>query len=212
MVKTPLYNQEGKKVDEIVLPDAVFGVPYNKDLVHQVALSQLANQRQASAHTKDRSEVSGGGRKPWRQKGTGRARHGSTRSPIWKGGGVVFGPRSEKGYEKAIPVAMRRKALCMILSEKARKDKVVVLDSLRFEKPRTKLFALAMSTLPCAAKKTLVALPAMNAAVLLSARNYERAHTIQAKDLNPADLLRFPYLVLPKESIDVIVKTFTIKK
>lgn len=211
-MKAPVYNQEGKQIDEIVLPDAVFGVAFSKDLVHQVAVSQLANQRQASAHTKDRSEVSGGGRKPWRQKGTGRARHGSTRSPIWKGGGVTFGPRAEKGYEKNIPVPMRRKALCMVLSEKARRDKLVVLDSLRLEKPNTKLFASLFLRLPCAGKKALLALPAMDSAILLSARNYANAQAMQAKDLNPADLLRFPYLVLPKESIDIIVKTFTAKK
>ena len=110
-MKTEVYNQQGKKVGQTILPKEIFEVPMNADLVHQVFISHTANQRQNSAHTKNRGEVRGGGRKPWRQKGTGRARHGSIRSPLWKGGGVTFGPRNEKNWKKDIPKKMKRKAL-----------------------------------------------------------------------------------------------------
>ena len=121
-VKIDVYNQEGKVVGDATLPKGIFEVKLNTDLVHQIAVSLSANNRQISAHTKNRGEVSGGGKKPWRQKGTGRARHGSIRSPLWKGGGVTHGPRVERVFEKDIPKKMRRKALFMVLSQKA-KDK-----------------------------------------------------------------------------------------
>src|SRR3989338_5905457 len=128
-MKYPVYNQEGKEEGTTVLPKEIFDVKMNADLVHQVFISHTANQRQNSAHTKNRGEVRGGGRKPWRQKGTGRARHGSIRSPIWKGGGVSGGPRNEKNWEKEIPKKMRRSALFMVLSEKAKNNLVLVLDT-----------------------------------------------------------------------------------
>src|SRR5262249_31682061 len=118
-MKVAVYNQQGKESGDVTLPKEIFEVPMNADLVHQVFTSQSANKRQVSAHTKDRSDVRGGGKKPWRQKGTGRARAGSTRSPLWKGGGVTGGPTNEKVYAKAIPAKMRKKAVCMVLSEKA---------------------------------------------------------------------------------------------
>src|SRR4051812_34995124 len=127
-MKVAVYNQEGKETGEFALPKELFEVEMNADLVHQILISHTANKRQVSAHTKNRGEVRGGGRKPWRQKGTGRARHGSTRSPIWKGGGVSGGPRNEKVYEREIPKKMKKKALFMVLSEKAKNNLVVVLD------------------------------------------------------------------------------------
>src|SRR3989344_2772080 len=137
-----VYNQQGKKMEETIkLPKEIFEVPMNADLVHQVLISQTANKRQVSAHTKTRGEVRGGGRKPWRQKGTGRARHGSTRSPIWKGGGVSGGPRNDKNYERTIPQKMRRRALHMVLSEKVKNNLLVVIDSLDMEKAKTKQMA-----------------------------------------------------------------------
>ena len=131
-MKADLYNQEGKKMDaEVLLPKEIFEVPLNSDLVYQVAVSQNSNRRQKTAKTKDRSEVRGGGKKPWRQKGTGRARHGSNRSPIWVGGGVTFGPNLEKNFKKIVPKKMRRKALFMVLSEKAKNNFIIVLEDLR---------------------------------------------------------------------------------
>src|SRR3990167_5955176 len=118
-MKISIYNQAGEKTSTMNLPKEIFEIKFNADLVHQIAVSLSANKRQISAHSKTRSEVRGGGKKPWRQKGTGRARHGSIRSPLWKGGGVTFGPRKDKVYEKDVPKKMRRKALLMVLSEKA---------------------------------------------------------------------------------------------
>ena len=129
-MKVSVYNQEGKEVGKVLLPKEIFEVKVNPDLVHQVVVCQMANRRQPIAHTKDRGEVRGGGRKPWSQKGTGRARHGSIRSPLWIGGGVTFGPRKEKIFKKKIPKKMRRKALFMVLSGKAKENLLLVLDKL----------------------------------------------------------------------------------
>ncbi len=202
------YNQEGKKLAKIRLPKEVFEVPMNSDLVHQVVVSQMANRRQVIAHTKDRSEKRGGGRKPWRQKGTGRARVGSIRSPIWRGGGVTFGPRKEKVFKKAIPKKMRRKALLMVFSAKAKEDLLLVLEQLKLEKVKTKELASILKKLPCKEKSCLIALPFIDKNIILSTRNITKVETIQAKDLNTLDLLSFKYLLIPKESIKVIKETF----
>ena len=140
-----VYNQEGKKTGEISLPKEIFGVALNSDLVHQVAVSQMANRRKPIAHTKDRGEVSGGGRKPWRQKGTGRARHGSIRSPIWIGGGVAFGPNPRK-YIHKVPKKVRKVALCMALTDKVQTDRLKVIDS--FDLP-DKFLTLVYIYRPC---------------------------------------------------------------
>ena len=133
-----LYNQKGEKVGEVKLPSEIFDVPFNEDLVWQVIYCQMANKRKPIAHTKDRSEVRGGGRKPWSQKGLGRARVGSIRSPLWRGGGVTFGPRKERKFKKRIPKKMKRKALFCVLSEKLRRNLIVFLDKLVLEKIKTK--------------------------------------------------------------------------
>ena len=202
------YDQNGKEVGQTRLPSEIFGVKMNTDLLHQVIASQMANRRQASAHTKNRGEVSGGGKKPWRQKGTGRARHGSTRSPIWVGGGVTFGPRKEKVFQKAIPDKMRIKALFMALSAKAKTNSLIILDELEAEKPKTKLMAEMLKKLPCKGKTSLIALPKMDKNLILTARNIPNVRTLQAKDLNSLDLLSFEYLIMPKESVKIIKETF----
>src|SRR3989338_2927585 len=137
-MKTDLYNFSGKVVGDIELPDAVFAHSWNADLVHQALLTQVANRRQTTAHTKNRAEVRGGGRKPWRQKGPGRARHGSIRSPIWKGGGVTHGPLTEKNYSQKINRKMARRALYTVLSAKVRDNEVIILDTIAFSEPKTK--------------------------------------------------------------------------
>lgn len=180
----------------------------NSDLLHQVVVSQMANRRQRIAHTKDRSEKRGGGRKPWRQKGTGRARAGSIRSPIWRGGGKTFGPRKERVFKKAIPRKMRRKALLMALSGKAKDNELIVLDQLKLDKSKTKEMAGILRKLPVQTKSCLIALPGIDKKTILSARNLPKVATIQAKDLNPLDLLNFKFLLMPKESIKVIKQTF----
>ncbi len=136
-----VYNQEGKEMEKILLPKEIFDVKINHDLIHQVVVSQMANQRKVLAQTKTRGEVSGGGKKPWRQKGTGRARHGSIRSPLWRGGGITFGPRKEKVFKKTIPKKIKRKALLMILTAKAKSNLLILLDKLKLEKAKTKSMA-----------------------------------------------------------------------
>jgi len=212
-MKYPVYNQAGEKVGETLLPEEIFNVSINPDLVHQVVVSQMANRRKVIAHTKTRAEVRGGGRKPWRQKGTGRARHGSIRSPIWRGGGVTFGPRKEKVFKKRIPKKMKRKALFMVLSAKAKEKLLFVLDKLELEAPKTKLIAKIIEDLRKKIENfkkgsVLIVLPKMDKAIIQAARNIPKVETIQAKDLNALDLLSLKYLIVPKDSIKVIKDTF----
>lgn len=203
-----VLNQEGKEVGKAVLPKEIFEVEMNQDLVQQVVLAQQANRRQKTAKTKDRAQVRGGGRKPWRQKGTGRARHGSIRSPLWKGGGVTFGPTGKEVFKKKIPSKMRKKALFMVLSEKARQGFLIVVDDLKLEKAKTKLMADILQKLFLKKGSGLVALPDIDEALIKSTRNIAGAKTIQAKDLNALSTLSFKYLLMPKESIKVIKETF----
>lgn len=207
-MKINVYNQEGKEIGTAVLPKEIFDVKINPDLLHQVAVSLMANRRKVIAHTKGRGEVRGGGKKPWRQKGTGRARHGSIRSPLWRGGGVTFGPTKERVFKKVIVKAMRRKALFMALSAKAKNNLLVVLDKLTVEKPKTKLMREVLEKIPSKGKSALIALPEYNKEIILSARNLPKTKTIQAKDLNCFDLLSFQYLIMPKDAIKAIRETF----
>jgi len=219
-MKVDTYNQNGKKIGHTLLPEDIFEVKMNQDLVHQVMVSQRANKRQGTAHAKDRSEVSGGGRKPWRQKGTGRARHGSIRSPIWKGGGVTFGPRKEKVYKKTIPKKMRRKALFMVLSAKAKDNMLLVLDKIKIEEAKTKMMTQIIENLKTClpagrekikyfeGKSILIALAQMDKDIILASRNIPKIKTIQVKDLNVLDLLNYKYLIMPKETIEILKTTF----
>src|SRR3989344_1515557 len=170
-MKTELYNQSGELMGNVELPDKIFGVAMNEDLVRQVLEAQSANSRRVIAHTKDRSEVRGGGKKPWKQKGTGRARHASIRSPIWKGGGVTFGPTKERNFKKKINKKMARKALFMALSSKVKDKQLFVLDNIILENPKTKEMAVILKNfsslmgLPTGQvgnkPKTLLVLPSM---------------------------------------------------
>ena len=207
-MKISVYNQKGKEIATTLLPKEIFDVKMNPDLVHQVVQSQMANRRQKTAKFKDRAEVRGGGRKPWRQKGTGRARHGSIRSPIWRGGGVTFGPTAEKVFTKKIPKKMKRKALFMVLSAKAKEGVILILDGLKIEKPKTKVMAEIFKKLFLDKGTGLIILPQKDENILKSARNISKTKTILAKDLNVLDLLSYKYLIMPKESIKVIKETF----
>lgn len=207
-MKISIYNQEGKELSTVLLPKEIFGIPVNHDLIYQTVCSQMANRRRVIANTKNRAEVRGGGRKPWRQKGTGRARAGSIRSPLWKGGGVTFGPTKEKIFKKKIPQKMKRKALLMVLSQKANDNLLIILDKLNLEKIKTKLMVEILNKLPCKSESALIALPKMDKNIILSAGNISNIETIQAKDLNVLDLLSLKYLIMPKESIKVIKETF----
>jgi len=207
-MKAIVYNQEGKKVDEITLPKEIFDVKLNTDLLHQIVVSQMANKRQISAHTKDRSEVRGGGKKPWRQKGTGRARHGSIRSPLWKGGGITFGPRKDRIFEKDVPKKMRRKALLMVFSEKAKGDFLIILDKININNSKTKEFAKILKKLPCKESSCLIASPEYDKKLFLSARNIKKTNVMEARNLNVIDLMSSKYLLMEKDTIKTLEKTF----
>ncbi len=212
-MKAIVYNQKGEKVEEVDLPEKIFGVKLNTNLLHQVVVSQMANKRQSNAHTKDRGDVSGGGKKPWRQKGTGRARHGSIRSPLWIGGGVTFGPTNEKNYKKIIPKKIKRKALFIALSEKFRNNTLIVIDNIKIKKTKTKEMAQALDllfkNLKLEKAKTFIALPEYNENIIKSVRNIKNFETIQSKDLNALDLLNSKYLIMPLKSIEAIIKRKT---
>lgn len=202
------YDQNGKKIGQTRLPSEIFEIKINPDLVHQAVVFKMAAERKATAHTKGRAEVRGGGRKPWRQKGTGRARAGSIRSPLWRGGGVTFGPTKERIFKKRMPKKMRRKALFMILSAKAKENLLLVLDNLKIEKPKTKSMAEILNKLFLKKGSGLIVLPQMDKNVIKAARNIPRVRTVLAKDLNILDLLCYKYIMMPKEAIKVIKETF----
>jgi len=206
-MKIPVYSQEGKELNQTLLPKDIFDVKANPDLIHQVAISQMANRRKVIAHTKMRSEVSGGGKKPWRQKGTGRARHGSTRSPIWRHGGIAFGPRKERVFKKKINRKMKRKALFMVLSAKAKNNLLFVLDALDVKEAKTKVMAGIMSKLPLKGS-ALLALPKFDKNVFQAVKNLPNVSAVEARNLNVLDLLSSKYLIIPRESIKVIKENF----
>lgn len=207
-MKTDIYNQKGEKIGLTNLPKEIFEVPMNPDLVRQVVVCQLANRRKVIAHTKNRGEVRGGGRKPWRQKGTGRARVGSIRSPLWRGGGVTFGPSRERVFKKKIPKKMRRKALFMVLSGKVKNNLLILLDKLKIEQPKTKLMVEILKKLPGKKESILIALPDYDKNIILATRNLPVVDTIWARNLNALDLLVFKYLIMPKDAIKTIKETF----
>ena len=197
---------EGKKVGTIALPEALFGVSWKSDLVHQVTTAMQANLRQNRAHTKDRAEVLGGGRKPWKQKGTGQARHSSTRSPIWRHGGVTFGPRSTRDYSEKINKKMRIGALLSVLSRKAKDGEVIFVDQFAFAAPKTKEALGALVALSKAAKAKLLSSKGSNSALVAlgshdtnaikSFSNLQGVATEEIRSLNPVDVLTHKYLII----------------
>jgi large subunit ribosomal protein L4 len=208
-----IYNQEGKKTGTINLPETIFALPWNADLVHQVVVSMDANLRTPVAHVKERNEVSGTGKKPWRQKGTGRARHGSRRSPIWRTGGVAHGPRNEKNYSRKINKKMKTKALFVVLSRKLKDGEIIFVDDLKFEAPKTAkakfvLEALSknqgLESLVTKRRNTLLLATAekdMN--IEKSFYNFGNVAVNESRNLNSRDLLNYKYLLIenPKEFI-----------
>lgn len=198
MAKVPVYNQEGKEIGTVELGDAVFGVAPRPALVHQVYTALLANAREPWAHTKNRGEVRGGGRKPWKQKGTGRARHGSIRSPIWRGGGITFGPRNERNYTQRINKKMKQQAVRMCLSDKVRAGLLVVVESLPGDAKTRSMVALR-GRLPGAGKSTLLVTPEKNDTVMRASRNIPRLHVTRAADLNVVECLEHQCIVTTKE-------------
>ncbi len=205
-MKIDIYNQKGEKTETIELSKEIFGLPWNDDLVHQVAVSMQANKRMPIAHAKGRGEVSGGGRKPWRQKGTGRARHGSIRSPIWRGGGVTHGPTKEKIYAKKINKKMKKKAFLSVLSKKLKDNEILFLDKIIVTEPKTKESSQIISTISkikgfekLAIKKknrAIIALVQKDDSISRSFRNLFGIKISEAGNLNVLDLLKYRFLVI----------------
>lgn len=210
-----IYNQKGKEAGKIELPKEIFGLPWNADLVHQVVVSMRSNERVAIADTKDRAEVRGGGKKPWQQKGTGRARHGSSRSPIWSGGGVTHGPTSEKNFKKSINKKMKTKALFTLLSAKLRDGEIFFIDKLALSGKTKEGGALltAMSKVEKfekanyeKGKRVLLAPTILSAEIERSFENLKTVKAEELRNINPLTLATYKYLVLadPEESLKVI--------
>ncbi len=206
MANVSVYNMEGKEVGKIDLNDAIFGVEVNEHLVHMAVLQQLADNRQGTQKAKTRSEVSGGGRKPWRQKGTGHARQGSIRAPQWKGGGVVFAP-VPRDYSFKMNKKEKRAALKSALTDKAQAGNIIVVDELKFDEIKTKRFAEVMNNLK-ATRKALVVLADNDKNVVLSARNLVEANTTLTNTLNVYDIVNARTLVLTKDAVAKIEEVY----
>jgi len=205
MAKVSVLNMEGSEVGTIELSDAVFGVEVNENLVHQAVVSQLANKRQGTQKAKTRSEVSGGGRKPWRQKGTGHARQGSTRSPQWTGGGVVFAPKP-RDYSIKLNKKERRLAIKSALTTKVNESKLIVLDSFELDEIKTKKFVAVMNNLK--AEKALVVLNEKNDNVIKSANNVPTVKTALTNTINVYDILKYDTLVLTQDAVATIQEVY----
>ena len=205
MASVAVYNIEGKEVDKLELNDNVFGVEINEHLVHLAVVSQLANGRQGTQSAKTRSEVSGGGRKPWRQKGTGHARQGSTRSPQWTGGGVVFAPKP-RDYSFKMNKKEKRIALLSALSSKVADNKIVVLDAFNLDEIKTSKFVQILDNLK--APKALVVTKDKDEKVVLSARNIPTVKTTMTNSLNVYDILKYDSLVLTKDAVAAIEEVY----
>ena len=212
-LKVKVYNQQAEAIGEMELSPKVFGVKANAALVHQAVVTQMANERKVIAHTKDRSEVRGGGRKPWKQKGTGRARHASIRSPLWAGGGVTFGPRKERNFSVKINRKMKRQALLMALSGKFRDGELVILENLELAQPKTKEMAAIISKVAAGAAKelnkgTMIILSKKDERVIRAAKNLPKISTMGVASLNIMDLLSTKYLVMPKDAVEKISQIY----
>ena len=205
MAQVAVYNMEGKEVDSIELNDSIFGVEVNEHLVHMAVLQQLANNRQGTQKAKTRSEVSGGGRKPWKQKGTGHARQGSTRSPQWTGGGVVFAP-VPRDYSFKLNKKEKRAALKSVLTSKVADGKFVVVDELKLDEIKTKKFVEVMNNLKV--EKALVVLDGMNENVIASAANVPTVKTAQTNELNVFDALKYDTVVVTKAAVATIEEVY----
>ncbi len=222
-MEAKLYNIKGQENGTVQVPETLFGLPWNADLVHQVVVSMQANARHSNAHTKDRGEVRGGGKKPWKQKGTGRARHGSSRSPIWAHGGVAHGPRNEKLYSKKINRKVREKALLTALSRKFKDGEVIFLDKFDLQTPKAGVAKSTLASLETAGfvnittkKKNaaLVIIPRADMTVIKSFSNFGNINTEEVRNLNAVDVLESKYLVIlePEAAFEVLSKKRVVTK
>ena len=200
-----IFNKEGNKIEDIQLNDNIFAVEVNADAMHQVVVALLANKRQGTQSAKTRAEVRGGGIKPWRQKGTGRARQGSIRAPQWIKGGVVFAPKP-RDYRMSIPKSMRRVAMLSALTSKVQNDEMVVLDSLTLEAPKTKEIVKMLNAFN--AKKTLIVTAEANETVYKSARNIEGVAVLPVNNINVYDLLKYSKVIMTKDAVSKIEEVY----
>jgi large subunit ribosomal protein L4 len=215
-METIIYNQKGKESGKLALPENIFGLEWNNDLVHQVMVSMMSNSRNPIAHTKDRSEVSGGGKKPWRQKGTGRARHGSSRSPIWRGGGITFGPTNERNFNRKINKKMGVKALFTVLSQKMKDGEIIFVDNFEIKNPKTKdakdiLVSLSRvkgfeDIVSKRKNSTFVAMNEKQENIEKSFNNFGNIDLGEVRNLNILNLLKNKYLVIenPEKAIELL--------
>lgn len=206
-MEVAVYSLEGKKAGNITLPEAVFNAPWNADLVKQVSDSLMSTKRKNVAHTKTRGEVRGGGKKPWQQKGTGRARHGSTRSPIWVGGGITHGPRNDKNFDRTVSKKMKAKALYVLLSQKLRDDEVMFVDEIRVIGGKTKTAISALKNLPAFAKRKnaiAIAMSSKDKETERAFKNLNNVEMVEARNLDLLTLLQYKYLLI--ENPDVSIK------
>ena len=206
MPKVDVYNIEGKKVSDVELKEEIFGIEPNEDVVHSVLINYLANQRQGTQSTKTRSEVSGGGKKPWRQKGTGRARQGSIRAPHWVGGGIALGPKP-RSYKYRVNKKERRLAIKSLLSSKVLENELVVVDKINFKEIITKNMVNALGNLKVTGK-TLILLPEKNENVQKSARNIEGVKTSLVNTINVYDLLKYTNLVITLDTVKKLEEVY----
>jgi large subunit ribosomal protein L4 len=208
-IKVSIYDASGKVTGERELDAKVFGVKANPSLIQEVVVAQAANARESIAHTKTRGEVRGGGKKPWKQKHTGRARHGSTRSPIWKGGGVVFGPRNTRVWTVKVNKKAKQAALRMILSEKVKNNSMIVVSELTLPEYKTKAVAGILSKLPCAGKGTLIAMPVVAETAWKSVANIPKVEISRVNSINIVDVMKHPFLVLTAAGVDELTSALT---
>jgi len=210
MTKITVKNTAGKDVKEIELQDFVFNVPSNNTLLHQIYVAQASNLRSPIAHTKDRGERSGSGIKPWRQKGTGRARAGSAQSPLWRKGGVTFGPTKDRNFSKGTNQKMRQKAVMIALSEKIRSGKMIILDTLSYSEQKTKLFAETLKALGITKRSLLLSLTGEERTVALITRNIPKVENTLTEILNVMQLLDHEYLIITESGIKSLEKRFAV--
>jgi large subunit ribosomal protein L4 len=213
-LEAPIFDIEGKEVGTVSLPEEIFGLSWNADLVHQVITSMNTDARESLAHTKNRGEVAGTGKKPWAQKGTGRARHGSRRSPIWVGGGVAHGPRNEKNYSRKINKKMKTKALFTLLSKKLRDGEVLFIKNIDIAEPKTRNAKSVLSRVAEGSGKTMLALKKRNNAVIAAPelsvnvkrgfQNFGNLEVLETRNLNPLALANYKYIVIASPEASLV--------
>ena len=215
-IKVKIYNKEAEAIKDIKLSDSIFGVKLNKILIHQAMTAQLGNQRQVLAHTKDRSEIRGGGKKPWNQKGTGRARAGSSRSPIWIGGGITFGPRKDRNFKKDINKKMKQKAMFMVLSDRVATNNLILIDEIKLDEYKTKIFNKIINNFEKKVFKSedknkrsiLVICGKKDEKIKRSGRNLQGIKIINSNNINILDLLKYKNVLFTVDAIEIIKKRY----